>query len=69
MNKAQYIDKQLSYEGDTWRILGIGVTREESVYVHLASTTRFRQQRNGKYPRQIATWIPVSILEAIKGSN
>ena len=66
MNKAQYIDKQLSCEGDTWRILAIGVVNEESAYVHLASTTRFRQQRNGKYPRQIATWIPVSTLEAIR---
>lgn len=60
--------KTIEYNGDTWRILGIGVERlldsgESVTYLHLASTTRGSRQRNGKtYPIQMADWLPSSLL-------
>lgn len=53
----------VSIDGETWRILGIGATKtddegRELVLCHLASTTRFRQQRNGANPIQMCDWVP-----------
>lgn len=53
------IGKTLNVDNDTFRIIGVGVVVDGKVYLHLASTTRFRQQRNGKSPVQIADWFPV----------
>jgi hypothetical protein len=51
-------DDLIEIEGDTWKVIGIGFTNEEGkTYLHLASTTRFRQQRNGKVPVQMADWL------------
>ena len=48
----------ITHDGDTWRVLGVGVTREDGrTYCHLASTTRFIGQRNGQRPIQCAVWI------------
>ena len=45
-------------DGDTWVILGLGVVRDDGLqYAHLSSTTRFRQQKNGKVPVQQCDWI------------
>jgi len=43
--------------GDTWRVCGIGVSKDGNTRCHLASTTRFRKQRNGDCPIQIQTWV------------
>ena len=52
------MDPIINYEGDIWRVIGKGVTREDGkTYCHLASTTRFRHQRNGKCPIQMCDWI------------
>lgn len=33
----------IQHEGDTWQVLGVGVQKAGEIYVHLASTTRFRK--------------------------
>ena len=48
---------EIKHEGDTWKILGQGVSRDGKVLCHLASTTRFRQQKNGPCPIQMMDWI------------
>ncbi|MCG7550961.1 hypothetical protein [Pseudoalteromonas sp. Of7M-16] len=57
------IDMKVRKNGDVWRILGIGISKESETYCHLASTTRFVKQRNGDRPIQIQDWVkglPVS---------
>lgn len=55
--------KVIEYEGDRWRVLNTGSTDEAGrVYCHLASTTRFRKQRNGDCPIQMCDWIPREVL-------
>lgn len=52
------LDQIIELDGDKWRVLGIGVTNDDGkTYLHLASTTRFRQQKNGKVPVQIGHWL------------
>jgi hypothetical protein len=55
--------KEISYDGDTWFVLGVGTVREGKTFVHLASTTRSFCQRNGTYPVQINDWIPSELLK------
>jgi hypothetical protein len=53
----------VQWDGDTWRVLALGVEREDGkVYAHLASTTRSRQQRNGACPIMIGDWLPREVL-------
>lgn len=52
----------IQHDGDTWNILSEGATRDGKTYCHLASTTRFRQQRNGKNPVQICDWIDHAVI-------
>lgn len=47
----------VKYDGDTWRVLAVGAQREGEIYLHLASTTRFIEQRNGKRPIQMASFV------------
>lgn len=50
--------KTIKHDGDYWEIIGKGVTREDGkTYCHIASKTRFRQQKNGKNPIQMCDWI------------
>lgn len=51
------IGDKIKADGDTWVILSLGVELDGKRYAHLASTTRFRQQRNGKVPVQRCDWI------------
>lgn len=51
------LDDLIEFAGDTWRILGLGVEQDGKRLAHLASTTRFRQQRNGRVPIQCIDWI------------
>lgn len=48
---------RIKHDGDTWEILGEGAPRDGKTYCHLASTTKFREQRNGRNPVQISDWI------------
>lgn len=52
----------IQHDGATWNIVGQGATRDGKVYCHLASTTEFRQQRNGPCPIQICDWIDASVI-------
>lgn len=63
MNTTNYNDLVIQHDDEAWRVLGTGVRDERGVYCHLASVNRFRQQKNGKYPVQIADFIPVAVLE------
>jgi hypothetical protein len=48
----------INHDGDTWKVLGTGRTREDGMtYCHLASTTRGRMQKNGWYPIQMCDWV------------
>lgn len=52
------LDRTAAFDGDVWKVVGVGVTDADGfVYLHLASTTRFRQQRNGKVPVQMCTFM------------
>jgi hypothetical protein len=52
------MDQVIEVDGEQWRILGIGVTREDgATYLHLASLTRGTKQRNGFCPAQICVWL------------
>jgi hypothetical protein len=61
MARILKLDMKVRKDGDVWRILSLG--RDDhpdypgEVYCHLASTTRFRQQKNGPYPIQICVWV------------
>lgn len=47
----------ITLDGDVWEIIGEGATRDGKTYCHLASTTRFRKQKNGQCPVQMCDWI------------
>lgn len=54
--------RKIHHDGDTWRVLSEGVTREDGMtFCHLASATRFRAQKNGVYPVQINDWISLGL--------
>ncbi|UOF79759.1 N-6 DNA methylase [Caudoviricetes sp.] len=63
MKSKHLIGKELVIDGDTWRVVNVGFEADGKIYLHLASTTRFRQQRNGQCPVQIADWFSI---EAVK---
>ncbi len=68
MIKRDYRDQKIAFDGDTWRIAGVGATREDGrTYCHLASETRGRQQKNGWSPLQIADWIDLSEFVLVDG--
>lgn len=46
-------DIEISVDGDNWRVLSVGLTDGGWVHLHLASTTRFLEQKNGRVPAQI----------------
>lgn len=48
---------KIEKDGDIWVIVGLGVEVDGKRYAHLASTTRFRQQRNGRVPVQQCDFI------------
>lgn len=55
----------VEHDGDRWRVVATGTTSGDGyVYCHLASTTRYVQQRNGRRPVQIAAWIAADALRA-----
>lgn len=54
----------IKHEGDTWRIISEGATKDGQVFCHLASTTRGKEQKNGFYPIQMCDWIDQKIILA-----
>ena len=52
----------IKHLNDTWKILSVGARKDGRVYLHLASTTTFRKQRNGECPVQICDWLPESAI-------
>lgn len=53
---------RIKYDNDVWLVLAEGVSRDGKTFCHLASTTRFRQQKNGAVPVQIGDWIDQRLL-------
>ena len=55
----------ITLDGDEWTVVSAGAVDNstKTIYLHLKSTTRFRQQKNGKVPVQIADWLPISLFE------
>lgn len=64
---TETMDPTVELEGDTWRIIGIGRYDSGVVLCHLASTTQFQQQRNGKVPKQIVQDLPESMVAKLTG--
>jgi hypothetical protein len=56
----------IELDGDTWAVIGLGVRQDEKVYAHLASTTRYLQQRNGRCPIQVCDFISESLIVEAK---
>ena len=56
------IDTQIEIDGQTWIVLNVGLVDGDRVYLHLRSTTQFRQAKNGKHWVQMADWFPVSLF-------
>ena len=56
--------KKIEVDGDVWTVVATGTQVAGNTYCHLASTTRFRTQKNGKTPVQIGEWVDTAVLEA-----
>ena len=58
--KAALIDKIVLQDSGThqMKIINVGnyCPEEDTIYLHLASITKFREQRNGKVPVQYCGW-------------
>lgn len=65
MPKPQSQQLVVELDGDTWRVIGIGVQKAGEVYVHLASTTRSSTQKNGEIPVQIACFVDEKLLKPV----
>ena len=53
------IDTQIEVDGKVWIIINTGAVVDGKVYLHLRSTTEFRQAKNGKHWRQICDWFDI----------
>lgn len=53
--------------GDTWQVLSTGRYAEGMVFVHLASTTQFVEQRNGRRPVQLTIQLSAELVERTLG--
>ena len=54
------IDTEIEVDGAQWIILNVGIIANGKVYLHLRSTTEFRQAKNGKHWRQISDWFDIN---------
>ena len=62
------VDVLIEHEGDTYRVIAKGAKDAQGrVYCHLASTTRYVEQRNGRRAVQIADWITPGALARVGG--
>ena len=64
MSEVNFNGKKIETDGDVWTVVATGTQVAGNTYCHLASTTRFRTQKNGKTPVQIGDWIDTALLEA-----
>ena len=64
MGKINLNGKKIEVDGDVWTVVATGTQLDGNTYCHLASTTRFRAQKNGASPIQISDWIDTALLEA-----
>ena len=53
------LNTQIKTDGYTWSVVGVGAVADGKVYLHLRSTTRFRQAKNGKHWVQMVDWFPI----------
>jgi len=54
------VDKIFNYNGDQYRVISVGRTKEDGmVYLHLASTTKGRMQKNGFHPIQLCGFFTI----------
>ena len=67
MNTQDLSTYLISLDDDEWTVVSAGAIDNASrtIYLHLKSTTRFRQQKNGKVPVQIADWLPISLFDEV----
>ena len=64
------LEQVFAFDNDTWRVIGIGNADADGfTFFHFASTTRFRQQRNGYIPVQICDWMHPDMLQACAASS
>ena len=47
----------VTVDGCEWRVVAVGVTSGDAVYVHLAALTRGTHQKNGFRPAQACGWL------------
>jgi len=64
MTNANFNGKKIELDGDVWTVVATGTQVAGNTYCHLASTTRFRAQKNGATPIQMGDWIDTALLEA-----
>jgi hypothetical protein len=64
MTEVNFNGKEIVLAGDVWTVVATGTQVDGNTYCHLASTTRFRTQKNGKTPVQIGEWVDTAVLEA-----
>lgn len=59
----EFLGRTAAFDNDVWKVVGVGATDADGfVFLHLASTTRFRQQRNGKVPVQMGTFMAPEVF-------
>lgn len=51
------LDQIIEADGDSWKIVGVGVTEGEETVLHLSSQTRGTQQKNGFRPGGMVCWV------------
>lgn len=53
------MEEVITHNDKEWRVIGVGATNPENgtTYYHLASTTDFIGQRNGRRPKMCGVWI------------
>lgn len=64
MKTADLTKFLITLDNDEWVVVSAGAINnaDKTIYLHLRSTTRFVQQKNGKRPVQIADWLPISLF-------
>lgn len=63
MDLKSQLGKEIEIDGEKYTIQSFGVEREDGmIYAHLASTTKFREQKNGKVPVQICDFFTPKAL-------
>jgi hypothetical protein len=51
------LNMKVRLQSDVWVIHGIGISKANKTICDLVSTTSFKKQKNGDYPRQLHTWV------------